>query len=169
MEPKDHFVIPSAVITPADLGRILVEVESLDTFLEEAAIRKPGTTVTLPKISKLCENLIEDNKVNMFEPTERARLIAFLNGVKETAPVLHMSFNADPPAKFLQKIMDYLRKNIHPAVMLNVGLQPNIGGGCILRTTNKQFDFTLRKNLESKSDELVKYLQLVANREVVPK
>ena len=61
-----------------------------------------------------------------------------------------MSFSADPSVTFLTKLMTWLRQEIHPQVLLTVGLQPTIGAGCILRTTNRYFDFSLRQDFANK-------------------
>ena len=152
------FVLPMGVVTAADLGRMISEVQALDNFMADAAIRTPGSNVVLPKISKLCEELITTNGLNMLTEKDRQALLHVLNEVKAKAPVIHMSFSAEPSAKFLQKIVEYARNNIHPAVLLQVGLQPSIGAGSAVRTTNKYFDFTLRKSLAAKRADLVAYL-----------
>ena len=51
--------------------------------------------------------------------------------------------------------MAWLRREIHPVVLLTVGLQPSIGAGCIVRSTNKQFDFSLREDFLKKHDLLM--------------
>ncbi len=63
----------------------------------------------------------------------------------QSAPILHISFSVDPPGAYVQKIVAWLRVNIHKYALITVGLQPNIGAGCIVRTTNKLFDFSLRE------------------------
>jgi F0F1-type ATP synthase delta subunit len=68
--------------------------------------------------------------------------------------VLHISFSADPSVSFLEKLMAWLRKEIHPLVLVTVGLQPSIGAGCIIRSTNKQFDLSLRQDFKKKQDML---------------
>jgi F0F1-type ATP synthase delta subunit len=156
---EKSFSLPMGVVTVADLGRMIEEVDALDNFMAQAAIRTPGTAVVLPKISKLCEDLISSNKLNMLTEKDRKDLLHVLGEIKTKAPVLHFSFSAEPSAKFLQKIVEYLRANIHPVTLISVGLQPSIGAGCVVRTTNKYFDFTLRKSLAAKRNDLVAYLQ----------
>jgi F0F1-type ATP synthase delta subunit len=72
-----------------------------------------------------------------------------------------MSFSAEPSTVFMQKMTDYVRQNIHPQALLQVGLQPNIGAGFMLRTTNKYYDFSLRSVLKTKHDELMHNLRSV--------
>ena len=56
--------------------------------------------------------------------------------------------------------MTWLRREIHPLVLMTVGLQPNIGAGCIVRTTNKYFDFSLRQDFANKRDLLQAALEM---------
>jgi hypothetical protein len=45
--------------------------------------------------------------------------------------------------------------------LVRVGLQPNIGAGCVVRTTNKSFDFSLRRFFDSKHEFFMKKLHEV--------
>jgi F0F1-type ATP synthase delta subunit len=137
------------------VGRLSREIQALDDFLTQAAVRTPGTSMKLPRTSKLLDEMLETNKLNALKHEERQRLIGFLMTVKSKAPVLHMSFSADPTPLFVQRLTTYLRQEIHPLVLVQIGLQPNIGAGCVLRTTNKYFDFSLRRNLKDKHQILL--------------
>ncbi len=143
---QDILVLPISVVSRVDVGRLLREIELVDNFLTQAAIREGGQPVKLPKTSRLMDEIIEVNKLNVLIEPERKRLMAYMLVVHEKAPVLNMSFSADPSPLFIQKLMIWLRREIHPMVLLQTGLQPNIGAGCVLRTTNKYFDFSLREH-----------------------
>jgi len=66
-----------------------------------------------------------------------------------------MSLSADPSTRFLEKLVTWLRREIHPQVLLTIGLQPTLGAGCVLRTPNRQFDFSLRQDFAKKRDLLI--------------
>ncbi len=159
MELKADLLMPTTVATVVDVGRLLREVGALEDFMDQTAIRQPGTSMQLPKTSRLLDAIVDLNKLNMLQQADRHRLYIFLEAVKQKAPVLHISFSADPSPYFMQKVVTYLRTNIHPVVLVQVGLQPNIGAGCVVRSTNKYFDFSLRQRLKSKRDVLLKTLQ----------
>lgn len=141
-----------------DVGRLLREVEQIDSFLKQAAIREPGTTVKMPKTSRLLDELTTTNKMNLLHEDDRSQLLSFLAAVKASAPVLHMSFGVDPSPSFIQKLMTWLRAEIHPLVLVQVGLQPNIGAGCVVRSTNHYFDFTLRQHFKKQRPLLLEKL-----------
>jgi hypothetical protein len=52
-----------------------------------------------------------------------------------------------------------LRENIHPLVLITFGLQPNIGAGTVVRTTNKYFDFSLGQALAKNRTMLMAQLR----------
>jgi len=66
-----------------------------------------------------------------------------------------MSFNADPSPLFSQRLVTWLRQEIHPQVLVQTGLQPSLGAGCTLRTTNQFFDFSLREHFKQNRQLLV--------------
>jgi hypothetical protein len=152
-------LLPVSVVSRVDVGRLLREVESIDSFLKQSAIREPGTPVKLPRTSRLFDETVETNKLNVLHEDDRLRLHGFLTEVKSHAPTLHMSFSADPSPTFTQKLITWLRAEIHPIVLLQVGLQPNMGAGCVVRTTNKYFDFSLRSRFKEKGAVLAQLLK----------
>ena len=136
--------LPVSIVSKVDIGRLLREVQAIDSFLKQSAIREPGSPVKLPKTSRLFDEMIEVNKINVLHEDERNKLNSFLTDIRSHAPTLHMSFSADPSPAFTQRLVTWLRAEINPVALLQVGLQPNIGAGSVVRTTNKYFDFSLR-------------------------
>lgn len=157
--------LPLLVAGPVDVGRLLREVQSLEEFLMQTAIREPGKQAKLPKTSRLMDDTIQLNKLNLLVQADRQRLIDFLHTVNDRAPVIHISFSSDPSPLFLQKIMTWLRTEIHPLLLIHIGLQPNIGAGCIIRTTNKHFDFSLKERFVQKRHILIEQLAALDKQE----
>ena len=151
----EHMVgLPLMVVGPVDVGRLIRELESVDNQLLEAKLRNTETHV--PKLSKLMEQTVDMNKLDLLQEKDRKRLKELLETVREQAPVLHISFSADPTPVFIEKLMAWLRREVHPVVLMTIGLQPNIGAGCIIRSSNKQFDCSLRQDFANKRDVLMK-------------
>jgi hypothetical protein len=152
--PKKLVGLPVLVSSPVDIGRLIREVETIDESLQQLALRKGGTEVKMPKTTQLMDQLIALNKLNLLLPEDRNLLHQFLIYIKEKAPVLHVSFSADPNTAFIEKLMAWLRREINPLVLMTIGLQPNIGAGCVIRSTNKYFDLSLKQDFASKTDLL---------------
>ncbi len=142
--------LPTQVTSPVDVGRLMRELEMIDNSLLQLGMRAGGEAISLPKISHLMEQTVELNKLNLLQEDDRQLLAQFLAAIKKESPIVHMSFSADPAPAFIEKLIVWLRTEIHPVILLTVGLQPTIGAGCILRTTNKYFDFSLRQDFQKK-------------------
>ena len=131
------------------------ELESLDDYIEQATIREAGKQPTLPKTSRLLDALANNNNLNLLVEADRNKLKNFLKTVEAKAPVINVSFATDPSSAFTAKIVAWLRTNIHPYALLNLGLQPSIAAGCIVRTPNKSFDFSLRNRFHEQRKLLI--------------
>lgn len=150
--------LPLLAVAPSDIARLRRELDSIGDALLQSEVRGGADKVKLPRTSQLMDQLAELNKLNLLHKTDRQLLAQFLAAVAEHAPVVHMSFSADPSATFLEKLMAWLRREIHPQLLLTVGLQPTMGAGCVMRTTNRQFDFSLRQDFAKKRDLLLEKL-----------
>ncbi len=147
--------LPVSAVTILDLGQLERELNSIDDFAIQSAVRSPGQQPKLPKTSRSLEELARLNGVNLLIESERSNLSAALTNLRENAPIVHMSFANDPPSTFLTRIISWFRDEIHPQIFLQIGLQPNIAAGCIVRTSNKQFDFTMRKHFDAHRQLLI--------------
>ncbi len=158
---KKSLVLPIAVVSPTDVARLVREVENLDEFFRQSAIRSGGTPQSAPRYSRLLDELVVANSMNLLQTEDRTRLLGLMHDLAASAPVLHISFSVDPPGPYVQKIVNWLRNNIHGSILVRVGLQPNIGAGCVVRTSNKSFDFSLRRFFDSKHDFFMQKLHEV--------
>jgi len=139
-----HLELPVLIFGPVEIHRLQRELEALEEYLEQTAIREPGKQAPLPRTSRLLEALAGNNRFNLLVADERQELATFLKQIDHQAPVIHISFAADPSSAFMAKIVAWFRTNIHPYALVQLGLQPTIAAGCIVRTSNKSFDFSLR-------------------------
>lgn len=160
-KPKAALGLPLTALSPIDIGRLLRELASIDEYLTQLHLKSEDDKAKLPKTTELMDNLIEINKLNLLVASQRRHVLDFLKNTKADAPVLHISFGAEPSPAFLEKLVTWLRREIHPMVLVIVGLQPNIGAGCLVRSTNKYFDFSLRQNLDTNRDLLMSKLREV--------
>lgn len=151
--------LTNLLISPSDLKRARRELDDIDDFLHQSSLRQGGKAVKLPTTSRVIEALASDNNLNLLKKTERDQLKKFLTLLIQKAPVLHISFASEPSGAFLSKLIMWLRANIHPQVMVSVGLQPSIAAGCIVRTANKQFDFSLRASFDKQTEVFVASMQ----------
>lgn len=136
--------LPPLVYTPADVARLVRELDQINQTLLQLGLRGGGA-IQVPKTSRLMDLTVEYNGMNLLRADDRKLLKRFLELAIDKAPRLHFSFSADPSVSFMEKLVTWLRKEIHPHVLVTVGLQPTIGAGCIMRSTNRYFDFSLQQ------------------------
>ncbi len=149
------FRLSNSIVGRIDIGRLRREIQGLEDFLVQAKLRQPGESLRLPRTSRLLEEVARDNQLNLLEADQRQQLTARLDEIKAHAPLVQMSFAADPSAVFVQKIVEWLRREIHPHTLLQIGLQPGLAAGCTVRTANKFFDFSLRRHFGDQRQLLI--------------
>jgi hypothetical protein len=150
---EPNLQLPAILAGRADIVRLQRELESLGDYLHQAALRKTAPAdIKLPKTSRLLDEFMTLNKLNLVHRQEHEAAVKGLQAIVADAPRLHISFSTEPSSAFLAKLVGWLRENIDNTVLVQVGLQPGIAAGCIVRTKNRQFDMSLgqsfRKNRE---------------------
>jgi F0F1-type ATP synthase delta subunit len=154
-------------MTKPDLHRLIREVEALDNYILQNSIRGQKSAA-LPRLTSSLETLLRDNKMDVMDDKARAELRKMLAELLTSAPVVHMSFAIEPSSFMTQKIVNWFRTEVHPALMLHTGIQPTIAAGCVLRTSNKFFDFSLRQHLKSSQDLLMQSIRAHTEDEAKP-
>lgn len=150
--------LPNLVVGLVDINRLRRELAAIDETLLEHTLRKKDGGSQMLKSSRLMDQLVVSNDLNLLHQSDRERLRRFLETIAERAPVLHISFSADPSPSFLERLMAWLRQNIHPQILVTIGVQPTIAAGCIVRSTNQYFDFSLRQDFTEKKGLLLKQI-----------
>lgn len=156
---KGHVILPQQLISSVDLSRITRELEALDDSLHQANLRKPGQPTKLSRSSLTLEDLARLNDVSVLDTAQRSQFIKLLHALYEHSPRIRMSLASEPSGTFVQKITVWLRANIHPTLLLEIGLQPTLSAGCSVRTYNKVFDMSLRHRFEENRNLLIKKIK----------
>jgi F0F1-type ATP synthase delta subunit len=152
--------LPSSLIGRSDVARLRRELEALGDYLHQSALRHQAEgELKLPSTSRLLDEFVTVNKLNMLHRDDHENALQVLNELADSAPILHISFSAEPSSAFMAKLMTWLRANIDPLVLVQVGLQPAIAAGCIVRTRNRQFDMSLGQNFKKQRSLLAEQLQ----------
>lgn len=157
--------LPSLIVSPSDLKRARRELEAVDDYMHQAGLRGSalkdgdGNQLKVPQTSRIVEALVTETGLNLLRAGDRQKLLHFVTELTKHAPVLHISFASEPSAMFLGKLLNWLRSNIHPQVLVSIGLQPSIAAGCIIRTANKQIDMSLAQAFEDARGQLVESLR----------
>lgn len=158
MEPKT-FSLPIEIVSDSDLNRLVRELKSLNDYFLNATARKGGTVIQPPRVTRMLNSIANELQYNLLEESKRQKLIDELKTIGTNAPLMHISFATEPSPKALERILVWLRSNIHPYTLLQVGLRPTIAAGCVLRTPNKVFDMSLRSYLDAQKGYLVELVK----------
>lgn len=155
-----QFVLPPQLYSLVEIHRVQRELEAIEEALRQQQTRASlaGTPLADMQPSELLQDLAAQNHYAITDAANRQQLISNLSAVAEKAPVIHVGLAADPPTSFVVAITHWLRANVHPLVLVRIGLQPSIAAGCIIRTTNKVFDMSLRHRFEQNTDKLIQAL-----------
>ncbi|MEO5627462.1 MAG: hypothetical protein ABIQ89_01080 [Candidatus Saccharimonadales bacterium] len=151
--------LPISVVSRVDATHLAREVETVGNFLEQQKHHKGRTQIAIPSLSRMLGDITQVNKLDLAKSADRERLYNFLIELKSEVPTIHMSFAVEPPTLFVAKLITWLRSEVHPLLLLDIGLQPSIAAGCIIRTTNKYFDCSMRQHLVSNKPKLLELLR----------
>lgn len=155
--PAAVLVLPASIVSRVDIIRLARELEAVTGTIQQQALAQKHEAV--PPLSKVLGEIVEANKLSVSRKEDRERLAQFLKDLKTNAPSIHMSFATVPPSTFTAKLVDWLRNEIHPLLLLDIGLQPSIAAGCVIRTTNKYFDCSMRQHLLTNRPKLVEMMR----------
>lgn len=120
--------------------RMFLDAVTQSILKHESPIKYPGISATL-------RALAAENQIDLRNETACKNLLTKLDELKRKAPVVHVSFPTDPQAEIVEKLINWFRQEVDPHIIMQIGSQPTIAAGIILRTPNRQFDFSLRKHL----------------------
>ncbi len=150
--------IPLTVQNLADISRLIKELESYEDKLIQHKAEAHGAKAVAPEVTATLQEIAQKNKLSIAEAHDRVVLKNILNDWRNKAPRAHFSFSSEPSPRFLEKLITWLRQEINPQLLISVGLQPAMGAGCTLRTTNKYFDLSLRQTFIAKRQLLLEQL-----------
>lgn len=157
----DKYLIPSVLVTRADLSRMLREVETLDGNLESQKVRSGQEQVEyqLPAMSQALTDFLELNRIDVRDDQDRMIMKEQLRKLKDKAPIVHMTFATAADPESVQRLVGWMRENAHPQTLLSVGLQPSIVGGMYMRTPNHVHDYSMKALFAGKHGALIAKLE----------
>lgn len=144
--------LPVGVVSTGDARRLRRDMATMQETIQAIRIQTNAPMAKLPRMSRALEEFAGTNRLNFLLPDDRSQADAYLEYVLRKAPVMHMSFASEASRKFTTELVQWLRTNFDPDMLVEIGLEPNMAAGCVVRTSNKVFDFSLSKYLESKRE-----------------
>lgn len=164
IENDTQFGLPPALIGRADVSRLLREIEKVDYELEAQTIRTPGQPLSIPNMSRALVEATTLNNIDITNLQERKRMLESLREAKDKAPNVQITFAVDPAPEIISQIISWIRDNLHPRALVTVGLQPAIVGGCVVRTPDHIYDFSMRKRFKDEQASLIESINAAIAR-----
>jgi len=162
-QTKTHadFVLPPNVVTKIDVSHLVSELERIDDELTTASVRaQTGVNVQVtPTLSEQLNGFLVQNQITLTTGPQRSELIKQLRLLKDSAPIIHMTFAVEADRESLQLLAQWLRSSVHPQAVIAVGLQPALIAGVYLRTPNHVKDLSLRAMLDGGHNVIVGELE----------
>lgn len=161
-----ELTLPPSIVSKADLSRLMNELERVDNDLTTNSVRaKVGRQdAGLPPMSDQLTAFLQQNSLELTDSNERTKLIGRLRALKDSVPIIHMTFAVEADPESLGQIALWLRQTVHPLAVIAVGLQPGLVAGAYIRTSNKVFDLSLRGALKSGRHILNEELEALRGR-----
>lgn len=166
---KPAFSLGKNILTDVDLARVLRELRQVDDYFHQSELRTKGKPSKILKTSRIIEDIAIENNLSILESKHRKLLIKQLELINEHAPIVHFSFPTEPSRQALANLSRWLRQSINHYALVQVGLEPQIGIGCVVRTDNKIFDCSLKNRLKEKKSVLKDSLRQFSSISANPK
>ena len=155
---KDALRLPTGVVSTGDARRLRRDLAALEDTLQAMRLRTNAPVAKLPRLDRALEEFASTNRLNFLLPDDRHHAEVFMDYVLKDAPVMKISFASEATRKFTTEIVLWLRANFDSEMLVEIGLEPAIAAGCIVRTSNKVFDFSLVKHLQDQRPLLMEKL-----------
>ena len=158
------FKLPPSLATLRDLRRLINEVERIDSLLISSDIQeRTGHQANDDVVmSDQLSDFMEANELEFGDSQARTALINQLRQLKDAVSTVHVTFADTVGQEELAKLVDWARQAVHPQIVLEIGLAPELIGGAYVRTTNKVFDFSVRAQLASGRQIIQKDLEALS-------
>ena len=161
--------LPNSIGGKRDLILAMRQVESIlndrlqDEVRERYGAKKVGTNVG----EKMLGEILETNKLKDDTQTLK-KILQQMEGFKQHAPQVRVAVSQEPDQDLYKRLVAWFRKEIHPGILVQIGVQPTIGGGFILTTPMRRYDFSLKTRILSSTPKFIEIMHRNAEKHPAP-
>jgi len=146
------FSLPDSVVKHHDLQRALEQLNE--------SLSRNETIDQVVASSPVINELVATNPD--YNSTEMLReLRDHVQSILDASPLFDIILAATPHDTFLIEITRWFRNRIHPTALLRVNVRRAIGGGIVVRSKNRIFDFSLRPQILANSSKVAEVVRRV--------
>lgn len=159
---KTEFNLPSAVYSPQLLEAVTYDIERYLDWYRDATIRKKVGAKAADEPTHSAETaLVIETWLDSRPPTVELLedLLAHLKNLN--LPEVHIMLAAMPNRAQRTALVDWFRNNTTQQLLLSFVADRNLGGGVVIRTPNRVFDYTWKQELLNGRDKLAEIIKRV--------
>lgn len=144
--------LPPSIYSPDQLSSVTWELSRLISILRKEAIRSTVTksstkSEAITEIPVLLQDLLKASNVAQDDQPKLEQLQKEIKTLRDSAPSVHITLAAFPPISIKKQLVQWMRDEVSPRVLCIFSVRGDIGGGVIIRTNSRQFDFSFRSKL----------------------
>ena len=142
------FELPAAVYSPELVDSVRYEIEHYLAWYRENKIHKTVGAPAVGEPDHSSETAMVIEAWAARQPLTVASLEALLEYLRELKlPIAHVTLAALPNHTQRQQLVDWFRTTVGPNVLISFVGDRNLGGGIVLRTPNRVFDYSWKQRL----------------------
>lgn len=142
------FELPTAVYSPALLESVIYDIQYYLDWRRQNEIRhKVGAQAKEEPTHSAETVLVIEAWMDKKKPTVEAleRLLEHLHQLN--LPEVHVMLAAMPSRLQREALASWFRNNVTPGLLISFVADRNLGGGAVVRTPNRVFDFSWKQQL----------------------
>lgn len=142
------FALPPSVYSPELLQSVRYEIEQYLAWYRENHIHKTVGAAAIAEPDHSAETAQTIEAWTAGRPLTLGLLEDLLDYLRElNLPIAHITLAALPNHTQRQQLVDWFRTAAGPHVLVSFVGDRNLGGGLLLRTPNRVFDYTWKQKL----------------------
>ncbi|GAC1369237.1 MAG: hypothetical protein NVSMB39_0830 [Candidatus Saccharimonadales bacterium] len=156
------FELPSAIYSPALLESVIYDIQFYLDWRRQNEIRKKVGAKPKDEPTHSAETvLVIEAWLAGKKPTVESmdKLLEYLKALD--LPQVHIMVAALPNRSQRETLANWFRTNVSPNVLVSFVADRNLGGGLVVRTPNRVFDFSWKQQLlagHAKLPEILKHV-----------
>lgn len=158
----NQFQLPAAVYSPQLLESVVFDIQTYLDWYHQNQIRLKVGAKPKGEPNHSDETVVTIEAWLQGKPPTLESLQALVDHLRKLdLPEIHVMLAALPNRAQRQQLVDWFRNNATPKVLLSFVADRNLGGGIVVRTPNRVFDFTWKQELVAGRDKLAGILKRV--------
>jgi hypothetical protein len=141
--------LPVDLYSADQLSAVIIELRNYISTLHDVTVRaKAGKNDDEAlHASALLLGVFHGAEVNSDDLAACEKLLKDLEAVRSKAPTAHLTLPALPNRTLKRQLTVWFRTQINPYTLLTFAMRGDIGGGIIVQTGSRVYDFSLREQL----------------------